>query len=55
MVAGLCYATLFVKAVDKWVLGDAEAPPNVWHSYLNDIANSHNTQLLIPCNVRSKS
>ena len=28
------------KAVDKWVLGGAEAPPNFCHLYLKDAANS---------------
>ena len=40
---------LYEVAVDKWVLGGAEAPPNVWHLYLKDIAHSHSTELLIMC------
>ena len=28
------------KAVDKWVLGGAEAPPNFWHFYVKRIAHS---------------
>ena len=27
-----------IKAIDKWVLGGAEAPPNFWHLYLKDVA-----------------
>ena len=37
------------KAVDKWVLGGAEAPQNFWYLYLKDIAHSHSAQLLIMC------
>ena len=28
------------KAINKWVLGDAEAPPNFWHLYLKDVAHT---------------
>ena len=38
--------TCIYKAVDKWVLGGVEAPPNFWHLY---IAHSHSTQLLMMC------
>ena len=50
----LCYFTLipaklltsiallaWSKAVDKWVLGDSEAPPNLGHFYLKD-SQAHN-------------
>ena len=40
---------VYHKAVDKWMLGGAEAPPNFWHLYLKDIAHSQSTQLLIMC------
>ena len=30
-------SSCMLKAVDKWVLGGAEAPPNFWHLYLKDI------------------
>ena len=29
-----------IKAIDKWVLGGAEAPTNFWHLYLKDVAQS---------------
>ena len=34
-----------IKAVDKWVLGGAEAPPIFWYFYVKDIA--HSGQLLM--------
>ena len=37
------------KAVDKWVLGGAEAPPNFWHFYVKCIAHTHSTQLFMIC------
>ena len=48
--SGALFLTLVQnKAIDKWVLGGAEAPPNFWYLYLKDIAHSHSTQLLIMC------
>ena len=48
-VGVVTHLTWCFKAVDKWVLGGAEAPPNFWHLYLKDIAHSHSTQLLMMC------
>ena len=28
--------SVYIRAVDKWVLGYAETLPNFWHSYVKD-------------------
>ena len=40
MVHFIIRVYLASKAVDKWVLGGVEAPPNFWHFYVKCLTHS---------------